>query len=84
MGKGVCSVSLCSKEVLVVAGVCRVEHEETLEQRPALGCRAAVVVQHAQSHLGQQRHCRRHEEALWQCVSTTENQRGKKREQERV
>lgn len=56
-GTARCVLSLCSKEVLVVAGACRVEHEKTLEQRTALGCRSAVVVQHAQTHLGQQRHC---------------------------
>lgn len=52
-------LSVCSKEVLIVAGAGGVEHEKTLEQRAALGCRAAVVVQHTQPHLGQQCHCNR-------------------------
>lgn len=49
--------SLHREEVSVVPCACRIEHEKTLEEFATLVCLGAVVEQHAQTHLGQQRHC---------------------------
>lgn len=52
------AISLHREDVSVVPCACRIEHEKTLEQFAALVCLGAVVEQHAQTHLGQQRHCK--------------------------